>query len=184
VSNQVIKFALGVAIALTFFLGSVTSIQGQEQRSYTNEYPPFDVTYSAKWSIQYPPHGPDLYLEYQPVESASLIIAATPLGVDRSTLLQQIDNNTETLINQLAQQFPGFQLDDAITLAINDIPGLQFTGTATAVDASDSEDIELTATLLLGNQYLYFVTFQGTPDAYEHAKESAVNLLESFSATD
>lgn len=183
-SNQAKKVALGAAIFLALLLASITAVLGQEQRSYTNEHPPFEVTYSAEWAIQYPPNGPDLYLEYQPVESANLIIAAAPLGVDRSILLQEIDDNTEALINQLGQQYPGFQLDQATTLAINNIPGLQFTGTAIAVDASGSEDIKLTATLLLGKQNLYFVTFQGTPRAYEHARESAGTLLRSFSATD
>lgn len=178
------KVDQAAAIFLTVLMGSITSVLGQEKRSYMNEHPPFEVTYSAEWSIQNPPNGPDLYLEYQPVESANLIIAAAPLGVDRSILLQQIDDNTEALITQLGQQYPGFQLDQATTLVINNIPGLRFSGTATAVDTSDSEDIKVTATLLLGNEYLYFVTFQGTPDAYEHAKESAGKLVQSFSATD
>lgn len=183
-SNHPKKVVLAAAIFLTVLIGSITSVLGQEQRSYTNEHPPFEVTYSAEWSVQNPPNGPDLYLEYQPVESANLIIAAAPLGIDRSILLQQIADSPEALINQLGQQYPGFQLDGATMLNINNIPGLQFTGTATGVDASDSDDIKLTATLLLGKQYLYFVTFQGTPRAYEHARESAGELVESFSATD
>lgn len=183
-SSHPSKAVADAAIVVTLTLGLITSVQGQEKQSYTNEYPPFEVTFSGAWSILDPPNGPDLYLEYQPMESANLIVAAAPLGIDRSILLEQISNDPEALINQMKQQYRSFQLDEAARIDINNLPGFEFTATATVVHSSGSENIDLTSTILLGNQYLYFVTFQGTPGAYEHSRESARELVQSFSVTD